>query len=175
MHTPRKESRLDSPTTPGQIVGRNVRAARAEKLFSQRELAERSGVAKITIATLELGRSARPRRSTVEKLANALGVEPDDLLSAEPPGSKVGGRSSLEPSFNDLLAEERLPSISREESAFVIVGRRVDEQLRMVVLWNVPPEDREQYRPTLRRMLPGGFIEDKLPEGARELLAGAAS
>jgi transcriptional regulator with XRE-family HTH domain len=78
----------DDPTTPGEIVGRNIRAARERQLLSQRELHERSGVAKITIATLELGRSAHPRRRTVEKLADALGVPVEELMSTEPPAPK---------------------------------------------------------------------------------------
>jgi transcriptional regulator with XRE-family HTH domain len=174
----RKESRLDSPTTPGQIVGRNLRAVRARKLFSQRDLAERSGIAKITIATLELGKSAHPRRRTVEKLARALDVPVEDLLSEEPPSPKAESRSSLEPTFNDLLAEERLPR-SREESAFIVVGRVVDkglptERYTMVVLWNVPEEERAHYRPVVERMLGAGYLEEELPEGMREVLAGVS-
>jgi transcriptional regulator with XRE-family HTH domain len=101
---------LDSPTTPGAIVGRNVRAARAEQLLSQRELAERSGVAKITIATLELGKSARPRRRTVEKIADALDVPVEDLLSEEPIRPEAPTPPS-QLSLNGLLQEERRGAI----------------------------------------------------------------
>ena len=98
----------DDPTTPGEIVGRNIRAVREAQLLSQRELAERSGVAKVTIATMELGRSARPRRRTVEKIANALGVPVEELMSAEAPTPKQPAPPSPEqPSFNGLLDEER--------------------------------------------------------------------
>ena len=96
----------DDPTTPGEIVGRNIRAMREGQLLSQRELAERSGVAKITIATMELGRSAHPRRRTVEKLAVALGVPVEELMSAEPPAPKAPAPPSQR-SFENHLDEER--------------------------------------------------------------------
>lgn len=117
---------VDHPTTPGQIVGRNVRAAREEQLLSQRELAERSGVAKITIATMELGKSAHPRRRTVEKLASALGVPVEDLIREDLTRPKAEALPSLEPTlFNGLAEERRAPELSGwtwaalEESAFI--------------------------------------------------------
>jgi transcriptional regulator with XRE-family HTH domain len=100
---------LDSSTTPGQIVGRNVRAVRAEQLLSQRELAERSGVAKITIATMELGKSARPRRRTVEKLADALGVSAEDLIREDLTRPKAEAPPLQRTLFNGLTEERRIP------------------------------------------------------------------
>jgi transcriptional regulator with XRE-family HTH domain len=52
---------------------------RRERVLSLRELEERSGVSYNTIWRLEDGRQgAHPR--TVRKLAEALGVEPSELL-----------------------------------------------------------------------------------------------
>jgi transcriptional regulator with XRE-family HTH domain len=45
--------------------------------LSQEELAEKSGVSRTTIIKLEAGRDAWP--ITVRKLADALGVKPQDL------------------------------------------------------------------------------------------------
>src|SRR5215208_12790 len=70
--------------SPGEIIGRNVRAVREAKLFSRTELAERSGVSLAGIDHLERGLSARPRRRTVEKLAKALGVDVEVLLGEAP-------------------------------------------------------------------------------------------
>jgi transcriptional regulator with XRE-family HTH domain len=74
------------------------------KGFSQRALAKESGVSPATIYELENGRR-RPNPTTLRKLAGALNVEVADLLGTEYP--KEGRRSSLEPSFNDVLEEER--------------------------------------------------------------------
>ena len=74
------------------------------KGFSQRGLAKESGVSPATIYELENGRR-RPNPSTLRKLAAALEVEVADLLGADYP--KEARRSSLEPSFEDVLGEER--------------------------------------------------------------------
>jgi transcriptional regulator with XRE-family HTH domain len=57
-----------------------LKELRRERVLSLRELEERSGVSYNTIWRLEDGRQgAHPR--TVRKLAEALGVEPADLLT----------------------------------------------------------------------------------------------
>ncbi len=61
-----------------ESFGRNLRTLRAFKGMGQDKLAERSGINRTSISLLENG-YRRPRRSTVEKLAAALGVEPEML------------------------------------------------------------------------------------------------
>ncbi len=61
-----------------EAFGRNLRAIRAFRGLEQRELAKLSGVDQASISMLENDRR-RPRRSTVEKLAAALGVEVETL------------------------------------------------------------------------------------------------
>jgi transcriptional regulator with XRE-family HTH domain len=57
----------------------NLKRIRGEYPLTVRELAARSGVSHDTITKVENGhREARP--STVRKLAEALGVEPRDLM-----------------------------------------------------------------------------------------------
>lgn len=58
---------------------RNLRRLRLERLLSQADLAERSGVAESTINRLEQGKEAA-RFVTVRKLGAALGVDPRQLL-----------------------------------------------------------------------------------------------
>ena len=56
-----------------------LKELRRERVFSLRELEERSGVSYNTIWRIEDGRQgAHPR--TVRKLAEALGVEPSELI-----------------------------------------------------------------------------------------------
>lgn len=58
---------------------RRLERLRINRGWSQRDLAARSGVAAPTISRLETGlQSAYP--STMRKLADALGVEPGDLI-----------------------------------------------------------------------------------------------
>jgi transcriptional regulator with XRE-family HTH domain len=64
------------------VDGQKLRELRVEKALSLRTLGERTGVAYDTINKLELGR--RPARlSTIRKLAEALGVEPIELMKRE--------------------------------------------------------------------------------------------
>src|SRR5829696_2968034 len=61
------------------INGKRLQELRVEQALSLRALGERSGVAYDTINKLELGR--RPAHaSTIRKLADALGVEPKELM-----------------------------------------------------------------------------------------------
>ena len=68
-----------------EVNGRRLRELRVERALSLRALGERSGVAYDTINKLELGQ--RPARlSTIRKLANALGVEPRELMKGQNDG-----------------------------------------------------------------------------------------
>jgi transcriptional regulator with XRE-family HTH domain len=58
---------------------RRLRQLRRQKVLSMRELEEKSGVSYNTVWRLETERTgAQPR--TIRKLADALGVEPEELL-----------------------------------------------------------------------------------------------
>lgn len=58
----------------------NMKIIRMKKGIKQKELAAMIGVRQATIANIENGR-VRPRRSTVERIASALGVTTDEITS----------------------------------------------------------------------------------------------
>ena len=58
-----------------------LRHLRERAPMSQEELAERSGVHRVTIARLELGATARA--GTIRKLSKALNVKPADLYGED--------------------------------------------------------------------------------------------
>ena len=65
-----------------EVNGQRLRQLRVQRALSLRALAQRSGVAFDTINKLELGH--RPARLvTIRKLAEALGVEPKELMKGE--------------------------------------------------------------------------------------------
>ena len=65
-----------------RIDGQRLRELRVEQALTLRALGERSGIGYDTINKLELGR--RPAHaSTIRKLAEALGVEPNELMKGE--------------------------------------------------------------------------------------------
>ena len=56
-----------------------MRSLRRDSVLSQRELSRMTGVAFDTISRLETGKQ-RAQPKTIRKLANALGVEPRELI-----------------------------------------------------------------------------------------------
>ena len=65
-----------------EVDGQRLRQLRVERALSLRALGKRSGVAFATINNLENGK--RPARlATIRKLAEALEVEPKELLKGD--------------------------------------------------------------------------------------------
>ena len=65
-----------------EIDGAELRRLRRERALSQQELGRMTGIAQSTISNLELGN--RPARlASVRKLAEALGVEPKELMKGD--------------------------------------------------------------------------------------------
>jgi transcriptional regulator with XRE-family HTH domain len=61
------------------VDGKRLRRLRIERMLSQSELAKMADTTQATISVFERGqRTAQPR--TVRRLADALGVEPVELL-----------------------------------------------------------------------------------------------
>lgn len=64
--------------------GRNIERLRIDGGFSRAALASRSGMSSRYVARLEKG-GGRPTLKTIEAVAEALGVEPRQLLKDIPP------------------------------------------------------------------------------------------
>ena len=63
-------------------IGPRVKAIRKRRGLTLQQLAGQARVSKLTVIRIESGQS-RPRRRTVEKIAAALGSEPDAALAEE--------------------------------------------------------------------------------------------
>jgi DNA-binding Xre family transcriptional regulator len=62
-----------------EVDGVNLRELRRDRALAQEDLQRMTGVAQSTLSALEIGkRDAQPR--TVRRLAEALGVEPRELM-----------------------------------------------------------------------------------------------
>lgn len=64
----------------------NLKTTRLLRLVTQRELARRAGLTVASVSRIENG-TTRARISTVWRLAEALDVDPDDLLATDQPPS----------------------------------------------------------------------------------------
>jgi transcriptional regulator with XRE-family HTH domain len=71
-------------TKERRIDGAKLLELREDRFLERRELAERSGVNVRTVQALELGEwKSGSRLSTIRKLAEALEVDPRELLAGE--------------------------------------------------------------------------------------------
>ncbi len=70
--------------------GRRLRALREEQGLTQSALGEAVGMLQSAVARLEAG-EREPGWPTVLKLAEALGVEPNDFVEEKPKPRKPGG------------------------------------------------------------------------------------
>jgi transcriptional regulator with XRE-family HTH domain len=64
-----------------KIDGAKLKRERERKALSMRDLAERSGVSYVTIWRLEADEGGPTRPSTVRKLSDALGLEPESIVT----------------------------------------------------------------------------------------------
>jgi transcriptional regulator with XRE-family HTH domain len=93
-------------------IGHNIRRLRDERGWNQTELGFHADTSPSIISLIENGKR-NPSTATLMKIARALGVEVVDLFPKAP------GRSPSEPSFNDVLEEERRPRYLNAWRAFV--------------------------------------------------------
>lgn len=65
-------------------IGKLIKEARLEKGLTQQQLGDIVGVQKSAIAKYENGRVVNIKRSTLQKLAIALGLKGSDLIAEKP-------------------------------------------------------------------------------------------
>jgi transcriptional regulator with XRE-family HTH domain len=100
-----------------RIVIDNIKRIRTERGISQEKLAEACNTATSYIGLMEIYRNI-PKLSTIERMAEALGVDPLTLFLP----------SGLPPDQQDQLAEEALQR--RKEQILTVVEREIDKILR---------------------------------------------
>jgi len=117
-----------------------LRRARVDAGLTISELAKRAGVSRDTISHAERGHHS-PQRPTLSKIAHALGRLPRELLAEEERLSPKAQSSSPEPSFDDVLDDERRAAWE----AAVFEGRRLRETVR-ARMWKALPGWRASKR-----------------------------
>lgn len=98
-------------------VGTEIRRLREEKGWSQAKLAAGADMGVSGISQIETG-ARNPSAVTLSKIAEALGAEVGDLFPK-------GRRSSLEPSFDDALEDERPSSESQDQGRTSILATSI--------------------------------------------------
>lgn len=115
---------LSEPDRPGgpsgeETLGERLRRLRLEHKWPQTHLALRSGVPQPHIARIETGWTRDPKTSTLEALADALGVSGDALRGRKPLEADRADRADLHLLRTLIHREEAVPARQRRGS-----GRR---------------------------------------------------
>ena len=88
-------------------IGKRIKEARISKGLTQEKLGELVGLQKSAIAKYESGRVVNIKRSTLQKLANALGLRGSDLIIENDP------KEAAELSARVLLDDELMSAIEK--------------------------------------------------------------
>lgn len=131
-----------------RIIGKRLQNLRRLRMWTQRRLAQEAGLSPTTLSGIETGRISRPHFGTLRKLAQALGVDPEVLLSS---GERVQqedlavlslqwARSVEEDEFEHRLEEASLENLES------LSGQLEEEQGRLRRLYGEFPEGSQQRR-----------------------------
>lgn len=115
------------------LIGDRIRAARGRLDWSREELAFRCGVSWSAIAQAESGRRRNLRPGTLSRLAGALGVSIDYLVSGGPTPAMLAHEALLyegEEEFAEGAGRFLLEAIERSEAALAMTGKRNLKRLR---------------------------------------------
>ncbi len=136
-----------------ETVGRKLVIIRERRMWTQARLADEAGVSPTTVSGIESGRISRPHFGTLRKLADALSVDPQALLSSGEPLSgefdKQGRQASLSLEWARLVGQEEFEREVEEaplERLRALSHELEEEQGRLQRLYSEFPEGSEQRR-----------------------------
>jgi transcriptional regulator with XRE-family HTH domain len=96
----------------GMVKLTRLKEVRQRKALTQQQLAEKAGVNRVTIARIEGGKD-EPFPTTLRKVADALGVEPAELLEPVSDTRPTGPASG--PIAADIAFDERIAVLDEPE------------------------------------------------------------
>lgn len=129
-------------------IGERVQSIRRLRMWTQARLAREAGVSPTTVSGIETGKIGRPHFGTVGKLAQALGVAPEELLDSRESVEQQGpvplslgwARGTGEGEFEHGLERASLESLDSLSHGLDV------EQGRLQRLYGEFPEGSEQGR-----------------------------
>ncbi len=133
----------------GPDIGVRLVNIRRLRLWTQSRLAKEAGVSPTTVSGIETGRIARPHAGTLQKLAQALDLDPLALLSpSEEPPERDGppslslqwARSTEKETFERVIEGASLDELKS------LVRELENERERLQRLYGEFPEGSEQRR-----------------------------
>ena len=130
-------------------IGMRLLNTRRLRMWTQGRLAKEAGVSPTTVSGIETGRIARPHFGTLQKLAQALDLDPQALLSSSKEASEPEGSPSLSLQWARSAGKENFEQVI-EDASFdelkALVEELEKERERLQMLYGEFPEGSEQRR-----------------------------
>ena len=117
----------------GTAFGDLLRRRRDATGLTQEDLARLTDLTPQAISLLERGERRRPHRYTVQKLAEALGLEGRDLAEFESASRRPSAGRQAEP-YRRVLPVPPTPLVGREDEAAAVAGLLTREDVRLLTL-----------------------------------------
>ena len=133
----------------GPDIGVRLISIRRLRMWTQGRLAKEAGVSPTTVSGIETGRIARPHFGTLQKLAQALDLDPEILLSFSEKPSEPEGPPSLSLEWARSAGKERFEQVIEGASLDELkslVEELDKERERLQKLYGEFPEGSEQRR-----------------------------
>jgi transcriptional regulator with XRE-family HTH domain len=130
-------------------IGVRLLNTRRLRMWTQGRLAEEAGVSPTTVSGIETGRIARPHFGTLQKLAQALDLDPQALLSSSEESSEPEGSPSLSLQWARSAGKENFEQVIEDASLDelkALVEELEKERERLQRLYGEFPEGSEQRR-----------------------------
>jgi predicted ATPase/DNA-binding XRE family transcriptional regulator len=118
----------------GPSFGDLLRRQRDRVGLTQEDLADRTGLTSQAISLLERGERRRPQRYTVRKLAEALGLEGQDLAGFEAAARRASARGRADEMPRRALPAPPTPLVGREEEVAAVENLLTHEDVRLLTL-----------------------------------------
>lgn len=131
-------------------MGERIRSLRIQQGLTQEELGLKVGVQKSAIYKYETGLVVNLKRSTIEKLALALGVKPSYLMGLS------DEEAVIPPGFSPLPKLDEVPLVGR-----VACGTPITAEQNIERMVSVPSE----WRATFTLMCKGKSMEPRIQDG----------
>lgn len=133
----------------GPDIGVRLIRIRRLRMWTQGRLAKEAGVSPTTVSGIETGRIARPHFGTLQKLAQALDMDPKVLLTPSEVPSEPEGPPSLSLQWARSAGKEKFEQVIEGASLNELkslVEELEKEQERLQKLYGEFPEGSEQRR-----------------------------
>jgi XRE family transcriptional regulator of biofilm formation len=96
------------------LIGQRIKQFRLQKQLSLSELAERAGIAKSYLSSIERNLQSNPSIQFLEKVSSVLGVSVNTLLD-EDQESETAQNSELDSDWSKLVRDAMNSGVSKEE------------------------------------------------------------